>query len=94
MVGTERSMKETFGSSAHGAGRVMSRARAKRMFRGTEIVAALERKGIIVKPASFAVAAEEAPGAYKNVDEVALSTHRAGIARLVVRMTPIGVVKG
>ncbi len=94
MVGTERSMKETFGSSAHGAGRVMSRAKAKRMFRGTEIVASLERKGIIVKPASFAVAAEEAPGAYKNVDEVALSTHRAGIAKLVVRMTPIGVVKG
>ncbi len=94
MVGTEQAMRETFGTSAHGAGRVMSRARAKRTYRGSQIVEMLARKGIIVKPASLAVAAEEAPGAYKDVDEVVLATHKAGIARMVARLRPIGVVKG
>jgi tRNA-splicing ligase RtcB len=54
----------------------------------------LAERGIIVKPASLAVAAEEAPGAYKDVDEVVNATHKAGIARLVARLVPIGVVKG
>ena len=94
LVGTERAMEETFGSAAHGAGRVMSRAAAKRRWRGRDVVEMLARRGILVKPASYAVAAEEAPGAYKDVDEVALATHKAGIATLVVRMRPIGVVKG
>ena len=94
MVGTEQAMQETFGTSAHGAGRVMSRARAKRTYRGSQIVEMLAKRGIIVKPASLAVAAEEAPGAYKDVDEVVLATHKAGIARMVARLTPIGVVKG
>ncbi len=94
MVGTHQAMKESFGTTAHGAGRVMSRARAKRIYRGTQIVQMLAQRGIIVKPASFAVAAEEAPGAYKDVDEVVNVTHRAGIARLVARLRPIGVVKG
>ncbi|RLG42842.1 MAG: RNA-splicing ligase RtcB, partial [Thermoproteota archaeon] len=94
MVGTEQAMRETFGTSAHGAGRVMSRARAKRTYRGSQIVEMLAKRGIIVKPASLAVAAEEAPGAYKDVDEVVLATHKAGIARMVARLRPIGVVKG
>jgi len=94
MVGTEQAMRETFGTSAHGAGRVMSRARAKRTYRGSQVVEMLARKGIVVKPASLAVAAEEAPGAYKDVDEVVLATHKAGIARMVARLRPIGVVKG
>lgn len=94
MVGTHQAMRESFGTTAHGAGRVMSRAKAKRIYRGTQIVQMLAQKGIVVKPASFAVAAEEAPGAYKDVDEVVNVTHRAGIARLVVRLRPIGVVKG
>ncbi len=94
LIGTRRAMEETFGSAAHGAGRMMSRSAAKRTYRGRQIVEQLASRGIIVKPASFAVAAEEAPGAYKDVDEVALATHKAGIARLVVRMRPMGVVKG
>jgi tRNA-splicing ligase RtcB len=94
MLGTEEAMKVSFGTSAHGAGRVMSREAAKRKYRGSEIVSSLAQRGIIIKPASLAVAAEEAPGAYKDVDEVAMATHKAGIAKLVVRLTPIGVVKG
>ncbi len=94
MVGTPRSMKESFGTTAHGAGRVMSRSKAKRIYRGTQIVQMLADRGIIVKPASYAVAAEEAPGAYKDVDEVVRVTHKAGIARLVARLRPLGVVKG
>jgi tRNA-splicing ligase RtcB len=94
MLGTEEAMRLSFGTSAHGAGRVMSREAAKRKYRGSEIVSSLAQRGIIIKPASLAVAAEEAPGAYKDVDEVAMATHKAGIAKLVVRLTPIGVVKG
>ncbi len=94
MVGTPQAMKESFGTTAHGAGRVMSRSKAKRIYRGTQIVQMLAEKGIVVKPASYAVAAEEAPGAYKNVDEVANVTHKAGIAGLVARLRPLGVVKG
>lgn len=94
MAGTHQAMGESFGTTAHGAGRVMSRAKAKSIYRGTQIVQMLAQRGIIIKPASFAVVAEEAPGAYKDVDEVVNVTHRAGIARLVVRLRPIGVVKG
>lgn len=94
MVGTERAMRESFGTAAHGAGRVMSREQAKKIYTGRQIVQMLAEKGIIVKPASLAVAAEEAPGAYKDVDEVAYATHKAGIAKLVARLVPIGVVKG
>ncbi len=94
MVGTHKAMEESFGTTAHGAGRVMSRARAKRIYRGRQIVEMLAQRGIIVKPASYAVAAEEAPGAYKDVDEVVTATHKAGIAKLVARLVPVGVVKG
>lgn len=94
MVGTLKAMEESFGSTTHGAGRVMSREQAKRIYRGSQIVQMLAERGIIVKPASLAVAAEEAPGAYKDVDEVVNATHRAGIAKLLARLVPIGVVKG
>jgi len=94
MFGTKKAMEESFGSAAHGAGRVLSRHAAVRKWRGSEIVSRLAQRGIIVKPASLKVAAEEAPGAYKDIDEVALSIHKAGIAKLAVRMVPIGVVKG
>ncbi len=94
MLGTQKAMEESFGTTAHGAGRVMSRARAKRIYRGRQIVEMLAQRGIIVKPASYAVAAEEAPGAYKDVDEVVTATHKAGIAKLVARLVPVGVVKG
>ncbi|HWG92218.1 MAG TPA: RtcB family protein [Candidatus Thermoplasmatota archaeon] len=94
LAGTEQAMKETFGSNCHGAGRILSRTAATRARRGEEVVAELAERGILVKPASFRVAAEEAPEAYKNVTEVVDVCHGAGISRKVARMKPIGVVKG
>jgi len=94
LLGTEKSMSITFGSAPHGAGRVLSRARAKREYRGSEVKSTLERRGIVVRAASLAVVAEEAPGAYKDVDRVADVAHSVGIARKIVRATPLAVVKG
>ncbi|RLI96938.1 MAG: RNA-splicing ligase RtcB [Candidatus Aenigmatarchaeota archaeon] len=94
LVGTEEAMERSFGSTAHGAGRVLSRAEATRRYRGSDIVNMLAREGIVVRAASIRVAAEEAPGAYKDVDEVAEVSHQVGIARKVVRFIPIGVAKG
>ncbi len=94
LLGTSRSMDITFGSAPHGAGRVLSRARAKREYRGSEIKYTLERRGIVVRAASLAVVAEEAPGAYKDVDRVADVAHGVGIARKIIRATPLAVVKG
>ena len=93
LVGQE-SGKETFFSTAHGAGRVMSRARALKRFRGERVVRELAQKGILVRSASWKVVAEEAPLVYKQIDEVALVSEKAGIGRRVVRLTPLGVVKG
>jgi tRNA-splicing ligase RtcB len=92
--GTEIAMEETFGSTAHGAGRKMSRAGAKRIYRGEEVQKALEKKGIVIKASSLPVVAEEAPGAYKDVDEVVQTAHDAGISLLVAKMVPLGVSKG
>jgi tRNA-splicing ligase RtcB len=94
MVGTEQAMEETFGSTAHGAGRHLSRAAALRQYRGEDVRRALESRGIIVRAAKMSVIAEEAPGSYKQVDRVCEVSHRAGIARKVVRLVPIGVTKG
>ncbi|MBI4282953.1 MAG: RtcB family protein [Chloroflexi bacterium] len=93
-VGTENAMKETFGSTCHGAGRVQSRSAAKRSLRGVDVAQALAARGIIVKAGSMASLAEEATEAYKDVSEVVEVTHRAGISRKVVRSVPMGVVKG
>ncbi|MFA5944215.1 MAG: RtcB family protein [Candidatus Thermoplasmatota archaeon] len=85
----------SFGSSCHGAGRHMSRSAAKREWSGTALLRELwERDGIYVRAATPDVAAEEAPGAYKDVSEVVDSVELAGIARKVARMRPLGVVKG
>ncbi len=92
--GTETAMEETFGSTAHGAGRQMSRAGAKRTYRGEEVLKILEDRGIYVRANSMPVVAEEAPGAYKDVDQVVQTAHKAGISRLVGRMLPLGVAKG
>jgi tRNA-splicing ligase RtcB len=92
--GTETAMEETFGSTAHGAGRKLSRAGAKREFTGEEVKKMLESKGITIKANSMPVVAEEAPGAYKNVDDVVKTCHKAGISLLVGKMVPIGVAKG
>ena len=87
-------MELTFGSTAHGAGRMMSRTAAKRKFWGGDIKKSLESKGIVVRAASPVVLAEEADLAYKNVDKVVEVSDKAGIATRVVRLVPIGVVKG
>jgi tRNA-splicing ligase RtcB len=94
LVGTERAMDLTFGSTAHGAGRVMSRSAAKRKFWGGDVKTALEKRGIVVRAASSEVLAEEADPAYKNVDVVADVSDRIGIATKVARLVPIAVVKG
>ena len=95
LAGTDIAMKETFGSTCHGAGRVMSRREAVRRFMQQNIVEKLYReKGIYVRAKSYRVAAEEAPDAYKDVSEVVNTTHGAGISVKVARMIPLGVVKG
>ncbi|CAB49482.1 RtcB family protein [Pyrococcus abyssi] len=94
LAGTEGAMKETFGSTCHGAGRVLSRKAATRQYRGDRIRQELLNRGIYVRAASMRVVAEEAPGAYKNVDNVVKVVSEAGIAKLVARMRPIGVAKG
>ncbi|MCD6576334.1 MAG: RtcB family protein [Nanoarchaeota archaeon] len=94
LVGSQTSMEKTFGSTAHGAGRMMSRHAALRQYRADVIQKQLGERGIIIKAASKRGVAEEAPGAYKDIDEVARVSHEAGIGNLVARLRPIGVVKG
>ena len=83
-----------FGSAAHGAGRVMSRKQAKKEQHGADVRRALESKGIAVRPGSVKLLSEEAPYAYKDVDEVVDVCARAGLAAPVARLRPLGVVKG
>jgi tRNA-splicing ligase RtcB len=94
LCGNEAGMNITFGSACHGAGRVMSRSSAKKEFSGEEIRMQLKQRGIVVKAASPAVIAEEAPDVYKPSSEVVDVVHRVGIARKVARLVPLGVVKG
>ena len=94
LVGTETAMKESFGSTCHGAGRVQSRAAAKRSLRGADVARALAARGITVMTGSIGSLAEEASEAYKDVNEVVEIAHRAGISRKVARAIPIGVIKG
>lgn len=83
-----------FASAAHGAGRVMSRKQAKKRSAGNEVRRSLERAGVSVRPQSVGLLSEEAPYAYKDVDAVVDVCHRAGLARKVARLRPLGVVKG
>ncbi len=94
LMGNERGMDLSFGSTAHGAGRFMSRSRAKKQFFGKEIQDKLASEGIIVRATKGIVIAEEAPGAYKDVDEVVKVSDALGIATKAVRLRPIGVIKG
>ncbi len=94
LVGTSKAMEVSFGSTAHGAGRMMSRAAAKRRFWGGDIKKNLEQRGIVVRAASQAVLAEEADPAYKDVDKVVDVSDKVGIATKVAKLTPIAVVKG
>ncbi|MFC1948695.1 RtcB family protein [Chloroflexota bacterium] len=93
-LGTETAMKETLGSTCHGAGRVQSRSAAKRSLRGTDVAQALAARGITVKTGSMASLAEEASEAYKDVSDVVDVTHKAGISLKVVKSVPMGVIKG
>ncbi len=94
LVGTQRAMVETFGSTCHGAGRMKSRGAAKRSLRGADVARRLAEKGITVKAGSMPSLAEEASEAYKDVAQVVEVTHRAGISLKVAKARPIGVVKG
>ncbi len=94
LVGTEKAMKETFGSTCHGSGRVMSRSAAKRKLRGDRVKADLMKEGIYVRATHGALLAEEAPQAYKSSDEVVNVVERAGISKIVARLRPLGVAKG
>ncbi len=94
LAGTPGSMEQTFGSTCHGAGRVMSRSQAKRTIRGDQLRVELEKRGIAVRAGSMPGLAEEAPEAYKDVDEVVKVVSGAGIARKVARLVPVAVIKG
>lgn len=94
VAGTEEAYRETFGSTCHGAGRKMSRRKAKRSVRGRDLRREFADRGIEVRAASFATVAEEVPEAYKDVADVVDVVDRAGIGRKVVRLRPLGVLKG
>ena len=93
-VGTERAMSETFGSTCHGAGRILSRGAAKRSIRGGDVIRELESRGIFVKAENVSSLAEEASQAYKDVTEVINVVHQAGISRKIAMAIPMGVIKG
>jgi tRNA-splicing ligase RtcB len=94
LVGTDHAMAETFGSTAHGAGRTMSRAQAKKRVRGETLIQDMASRGIVVRAASRAGVAEEAGFAYKDLFAVVDVLHRLDISRRVVTLTPIGNIKG
>jgi tRNA-splicing ligase RtcB len=94
LLGTQQAMDETFGSTCHGAGRLMSRSAAMRETKGRRVDQELAKKGIYVLSASDEVLRQEMPDAYKDIDMVVNAVHEAGVSRKVARMKPIGVVKG
>ncbi len=94
LVGLPTAMERSFGSSCHGAGRLMSRAAATRTYRVNDVVKSLNERGIYIHAATKAGIVEEAPGAYKNVEDVVRIAEGAGLTKIVARMVPLGVVKG
>jgi tRNA-splicing ligase RtcB len=92
--GTRTAMERTFGSTCHGAGRIMSRTQAKKMKSGKEIVADLLKQNIMVRAHSENAIADEAPDVYKSSEEVVNVVHEVGLSRLVARLSPVGVIKG
>ena len=93
-VGTKKAMEETFGSSCHGAGRNLSRKKAMKNAKGRNLIEELKQKGIVIQAKGYRTIAEEMPGAYKDVSDVVSTVHDADIARKVVRIRPMGVIKG
>ncbi len=94
LSGAPGSMERSFGSSCHGAGRVMSRQKAKKSIRGDQLRVELEKKGILIQAGSLSGLAEEAPAAYKDVDQVIEVVTGAGLTRKIARLIPLAVVKG
>jgi len=94
LVGTQGALQETFGSTCHGAGRLLSRHQAKKGARGRAVTRELEAQGIYVRAASQATMVEEIPEAYKDVSDVVEVVHGAGIGKKVVKLRPLGVIKG
>ncbi len=94
LTGTEKAMEETFGSTMHGAGRTMSRSAAKKMVRGDQLMRTMAENGILVKAASMPGLAEEAGIAYKDISEVVETMDTLGISKKVVKLKPIGNIKG
>ena len=89
-----KSGAQTFFTTAHGSGRTMSRTKARKLFNGKKLQSDLRDRGIYIRTASFSGLAEEVGSAYKNIDDVAAVTERAGISRRVARFIPIGNIKG
>ncbi len=94
LVGTDLAINESFGSTCHGAGRMLSRTAAKKRAKGRSIYREMEDQGIIVRSDGRSTLAEEMPEAYKDVSQVVEVVHQAGISRKVARLRPLGVIKG
>jgi len=94
LLGTDGAMQKTFGSTAHGSGRTMSRTKARQLWHGQTLQKEMEKNGIYVRTTSFSGLAEEAGGAYKDIDEVIEAANIAGISKKVCKFKPIGNVKG
>ena len=94
LAGPKSGINEAFSSSCHGAGRRLSRKAARDTINGEQLISNLQSKGIEVRARTPRVIAEEAPDAYKNVDDVIRLTSQAGLARPVARLTPLAVIKG
>ena len=93
-AGTDKAMTDTFGSTCHGAGRVLSRTQAKKKARGRVVAQELKKKGIYVMARARSTLVEEMPEAYKDIEKVVQVMQEAGVSRKVVRLRPVGVVKG
>jgi tRNA-splicing ligase RtcB len=94
LTGTEKGMNETFGTTCHGAGRALSRAKSRRNFGYQDVLDELKSKGISIRVASPKLVMEEAPSSYKNVDDVVDTCHQAGISEKCFRLRPVAVIKG
>lgn len=94
LVGTEKAMEETFGSTCHGAGRTLSRHKAKKIMSADEAVSKLRERGVFIQATTKSGITEEIPEAYKNVSQVVEVVHQAGISKKVAKLKPIGVIKG
>jgi tRNA-splicing ligase RtcB len=94
LVGTQKALDETFGSTCHGAGRILSRHQALKAAKGRSIERELATRGIVVRGAGRGTVAEEIPEAYKDVEQVVAVVHGAGISRKVAKLHPLGVIKG